>query len=72
MAKITPEIAQQILERLQRGDTTLLGESRALGFTHNGRLRTALRKLIGNEKYNELMTGRRGRPRYLNSEEPLP
>ena len=44
-----------IVERLHRG-ASLLSESRALGFTHNGPLRAALRELLGKENYNKMMS----------------
>jgi len=58
---VTPEQAKAALAKIQGGSSTLFAESKALGFTHNGPLRAALRTLLGLEKYNALMAGRRGR-----------
>jgi hypothetical protein len=56
-----PEIVQRLKER----KTNLLQESHGLGFTHNGQLRGALRRLIGEEQYEALkLNGAgKGRPR---------
>lgn len=43
-----------ILDRV-RGGSALIKESKALGFTHNGPLRTALRELIGSAQYERMM-----------------
>lgn len=47
--------AKAVLARLKEGKTTLIAESKKLGFTHNGPLRAALRTLIGADKYAALM-----------------
>jgi hypothetical protein len=44
-----------IVERLKAGGS-LIKESRALGYSHNGPLRAALRELLGNENYNRMMS----------------
>lgn len=44
-----------VLARLKEGKTTLIAESKKLGFTHNGPLRAALRALIGEAPYTKLM-----------------
>lgn len=51
--------AKEALGRLTKGDTTLLAESKKLGFTHNGPLRAALRALIGVDKYAALMQSKK-------------
>lgn len=48
-----------IVARLKAG-ATLTDESRALGFTHNEKLRRALRQYMGAKAYDELMQGRHG------------
>lgn len=54
-----------ILQRLRDG-ATLRSESTAAGYTHNGPLRNALRRMIGAAEYEALMDGRRG-PRHGGS-----
>src|SRR5690242_13503088 len=51
---VTEKQAKAALARLQKGKTSLIAESRRLGFSHNGPLRKALRLLIGPEAYAEL------------------
>jgi len=58
--ELTGAQLQPILDRIRAG-SPLLVESRALGFSHNGVLRGALRRLLGREAYDALMTGRRGK-----------
>lgn len=48
-----------IVKRLKAGKTSLREESTAVGFSHNGPLRKALRDLIGRDKYDALMEGSR-------------
>src|SRR5690242_8286572 len=52
---VTEKQAKAALARLQKGKTTLIAESRRLGFTHNQQLRAALRRLIGREGYDALI-----------------
>lgn len=47
--------AKKALAALRSGTSTLIAQSKALGFSHNGPLRGALRKLIGREAYDKLM-----------------
>lgn len=47
--------AKKALANLKKGDTTLIAESKKLGFSHNGPLRAALRTLIGRDAYDKLM-----------------
>ncbi len=47
-----------IVTRLQNG-APLIGESKALGFSHNGPLRDALRKHLGMPGYDALMSAKR-------------
>lgn len=54
---IAKDTLQEIIDRLERG-AALIAESRALGFSHNGPLRTALRELLGAERYSELLHGK--------------
>ena len=49
--------AKGALASLKKGGTTLIAESKKLGFTHNGPLRAALRALVGNKEYDKLMEG---------------
>lgn len=49
--------AKKAFAALEKGGTTLIAESKKLGFSHNGPLRAALRNLIGDAKYNKLMEG---------------
>ena len=49
--------AKGALASLKKGGTTLIAESKKLGFTHNGPLRAALRGLIGEKEYDKLMEG---------------
>lgn len=59
----------EIVERLKAG-ASLLGESRSLGYSHNGVLRAALRKYLGGaEQYDAMMSGRMKRSR---KESPTP
>jgi hypothetical protein len=44
-----------VAERLKKGGTTLIAESKKLGFTHNGPLRAALRALVGEAGYTKLI-----------------
>jgi len=48
----------EIVERLQQG-AALIEESHGLGFTHNGPLRQALKKMLGVEGYDALMGSKR-------------
>jgi hypothetical protein len=48
----------EIVERLKAG-ASLLNESKALGYSHNGVLRAALRKHLGGVvQYDQVMSGR--------------
>src|SRR5690242_8085298 len=47
-----------IIERLRSNSTTLLAESKALGFSHNGPLRAALKGQLGEDGYSALMQGK--------------
>jgi hypothetical protein len=62
----TDERLPAVIERLRNG-ASLISESKALGFTHNGPLRAALRKYLGGGvQYDALMEGRQktgGRPK---------
>lgn len=46
---------KEVVERLKAGGS-LVKESKALGFTHNGPLRAALRELLGKENYSRMMS----------------
>lgn len=48
-----------VVERIKARTTSLIAESRALGFTHNGPLREALRALLGREPYDALLAALR-------------
>lgn len=58
---VTQEQAKEALARLKAKESTLIAESKRLGFRHNGPLRKALRELMGRDVYAKLMDGRRGR-----------
>ena len=59
--KATDERLKGVVERLRAG-ASLLAESKAMGFTHNGPLRAALRKHLGGVvQFDALMSGRKGR-----------
>jgi len=55
--KTTDPRLPEVIERV-KGGSSLLAESRKLGFTHNGQLRAALRRLLGMDGFKELMKGR--------------
>ena len=55
---ITKAILPDIIERLRNG-APLIGESKALGYSHNGPLRTALREHLGKDGYDALMEAKR-------------
>lgn len=59
--EVTDPRLPKIVERLREG-ASLLSESKALGYTHNGVLRAALRKHLGGlVQYDAMMSGRQGR-----------
>jgi hypothetical protein len=51
-----------IVRNLANG-STLIAESRALGFSHNGPLRRALRKFLGSDGYQRLPLAENARRR---------
>jgi hypothetical protein len=60
--KITEEQAQEILARFQAGTTSLREERERLGVKHNGSIRHALRRLVGDDAYAALVKAAK-RPR---------
>jgi len=64
--RITKEVAQEILARFQRGETTLAEERARLGLKQNGGIRKAVTALLdGNkEAFHALVTAKK-RPRAL-------
>jgi hypothetical protein len=54
--------AKDALARLKAGGTTLIAESKRLGFSHNGPLRGALRELVGQKGYDALIEGLGSKP----------
>lgn len=48
---------QAARQRLEAGTTTLIAESKRLGFSHNGPLRAALREKLGRDGYEQLIAG---------------
>src|SRR4051812_1658356 len=56
-----------IVQRLIDGTTTLIEESRALGFTHNGPLRRALKRFLGDDGYQQLPLADNARRRMIDA-----
>jgi hypothetical protein len=61
--KANDERLPAIVERLKDRKTNLLEESRALGFSHNGPLRRALRELLGKDAFAALALAVRAKGR---------
>lgn len=68
-SNVTEAQAKAALDRLKKGDTSLIAESKKLGYSHNGPLRAALREMMGAKEYGKFMT-ERGKPREGGESKP--
>lgn len=61
----------EIIERLKAG-ASLIEESKALGYSHNGVLRAALRKHLGGVVQYDAMMSERTKPKKAKGCSPVP